>query len=609
MANPQTGKRKISNVVVNLGSKRIFQLPENDQHILNGNKYSISVSDSYFFTETTTVKVKKNESLVFEQIFENGLPKSYRSFHENGAKFIVYSCENCLPHGLYQAFYDNGQLMVSCFFENGVLQGDFTKYEEDGKIKYKAPFVDGNLEGVVSGNGQALYYKNRKLQQLIKLDENGEIIKWKSGDNSSEKTTKLTKTNVDKVRYTLDNETGEYTEFFYGMGDYHFRYANYPTRNMMIINLHKDKNNWFSLYVDENNRIKDDINVTVKGKNYRQEFRKTKLKLIEKHFLQLKKLRFPHPIFRKKSIIGDTVIYSSFYPNGVKCLKEKFVKGKYTGTRKTWSFNGGLLQVSNYLGNHNEGLYVNFSPEGEVIEKGNYVAGIKNGSWTKLDRSILYEFIHDQSNTATKIKTYYPSGNLKSIYTVLDSGKISEDFDEKGNRIKLNIRNFKGKLHGEYKTTYKGKTYIGYYLNGYKHGVFETYDEKGNLEATQNYEFGRIVKNPNREERKAVCKCSQEFNIINGSRYFPAMNDFISYNDFGLYFKDLLTIPEKEYDRLFVRGFQNSYSRNNVSRFYGFDMNGGRFALQHPLLKNNDKPSSIYFNFKSLQVEDRIVFK
>ena len=568
----RTGKRKINNVVVNYGSTRIFQNPEEQRPLKDNIRYSIEVSDSHFFTEKTTITVKKNNKTLFIQTFDAGFPSSYNSFHDNGSKYLDINYFKGLPHGVYQSFYDNGKLMVSCEFDEGVLNGDFEKYNSDGTLKFRAPLTDGILDGIVSGGGQALYFKNRILQQLIKLNDNKEIIKWKSGYNTGSVTKSVNEIKVDHVRYKYDVETKKYTEFNYGVGDYHFRYANYLTQNMIIVNLHNNKDNWFSLYVTNNQEIKDDINVTVDGKNYRSESKKFKLKLIEKHFMKLSMLRYPDFVTVDERKVGDTLIKSTFFPNGVKCLEEKFVNGKLTGTRKMWSYEGKLLQVSNYLNNHNEGLYVSYTPKGKIIEKGNYISGTKNGTWFKREREVNYEYIYDDNNTAKIIKSYYESGKIKSIYKALDSNKISEDFDEKGNRIKLNIRNFKGKLHGEYKTTYKGKTYTGYYLNGYKHGVFETFNEKGKLEATQNYEYGRIIKNPTREERNAICKCPQEFNIINGGSFYNPMKSFINYTDFSLYFKELLSISEEEYNKFYTRGFQNSYSRNNVSRFYGFDM-------------------------------------
>ena len=65
-----------------------------------------------------------------------------------------------------------------------------------------------------------------------------------------------------------------YTQFYYHAGDEHFRYTDYGKQNFILINYHKDKNNWFSLYLKSDGEIKDDINLNLDGKNYRKEAKK-----------------------------------------------------------------------------------------------------------------------------------------------------------------------------------------------------------------------------------------------------------------------------------------------------------------------------------------------
>ena len=568
----ETGNRKISNAIVNFGSLRIGEKKEGEEQKSDEDKYEIEVSDSYFFLEESVILFKKNNRIMARQTFFKGLPTYYVSYYDNGNTQVSYSCVDGIPDGEYQSFHENGKLKVSCFFKKGALNGEFRKYDLEGETKYVIPFVDGEIEGVTFGLNQAIYFNNRRIEQTIKVNDEDEVIRWTSGSNRFERNKKTSEYKIDKVNYTLLNKRKEYQAFSYGIGDYHFRWGDYPTQDMVIINLNKGKDNWFALYVTKDNEIKDDINVTVDGVNYREKSKQEKLKLINDNFMKLSSLRYRDFVTVSEKRVGDTVIRSTYFVNGVKCLEEKLVNGKFTGTRKVWSFEGELLQVSNYLDNHSEGLYLNLSPEGKVLEKGEYVASAKVGTWSKYENGILYEYDYDENNKPTVIRSYFESGKIKSTYEEKDSIKISKEYNEDGSLYKLNIRNFNNKLHGEYFTTFKGKTYKSYYLNGYQHGVLKAYDEQGKLESEKNYEYGRLIEKLTRTERKATCECPQEFDVINGSSFFPGMKDIFSYAEFNLYFKDYLAISEYDYQRLYIRRFQNSYSRNNVTKWYGFDM-------------------------------------
>jgi antitoxin component YwqK of YwqJK toxin-antitoxin module len=567
----ETGNKKISNVIVNFGSLRIGDKKEGEEKSEEDN-YEIEVSDSYFFLEESFIQVKKNNQVMARQTFFKGLPTSYVSYYDNENINISYSCVDGVPDGEYQSYHENGKLRVSCFFKNGALNGEFRKYDLEGKTKYLVPFVDGEIEGVTFGLNQAIYFSDRKIVQTIKVNDEDEVIRWTSGYNKFESNKKTSEYKIDKVNYTLSNKTKEYQGFSYGIGDYHFRWGDYPTQDMVIINLNKGKDNWFALYVTKDNKIKDDINVTVDGVNYREKSKQEKLKLINDNFMNLSYLRYRDFVTVSEKRVGDTLIRSTYFVNGVKCLEEKLVNGKFTGTRKVWSFEGDLLQVTNYLDNHSEGLYLNLSPTGKILEKGEYVASVKVGTWSKYENGILYEYDYDDNGKAIVIRSYFESGKIKSTYEEKDSIKISKEYNEDGSLYKLNIRNFKNKLHGEYFTTFKDKTYKGYYLNGYKHGALIAYNEKGKIESIKNFEYGRLIEKPTRTERQATCGCPQEFDVINGSSFFPGMKDVFSYAEFNLYFKDLLAISEYDYQRLYIRRFQNSYSRSNVTKWYGFDM-------------------------------------
>ena len=503
------------------------------------------------------------------------MPVSFTSYHDNGNPDVSLTFKNGLPHGKYSSYHENGEKAVSCFFEDGMLQGNFDYYNSDRSIKFLTQFIDGRIDGKVQGSDRVLLYKDGVILQSIVENNAGEVIKWTSGYNSYKLNKNIEDVKIDGVKYQYDRVNKRYTQFYYHAGDEHFRYTDYGKQNFILINYHKDKNNWFSLYLKSDGEIKDDINLNLDGKNYRKEAKKLKLKLIKKHFFNVKKFSFPDILKIVEFQDGETMVRQTFLPNGTKCLEERFVKGKLTGKRSMWGLKGNLTQEVNYLNNHNEGNLTTYNAKGEIIESGSYKNGVKNGEWRKIERDVLYSYNHENSNTAKTIKSYFKNGDLKSVYTKTDSGNYQIQFNEDGSRKSEYFRNKRGKTHGPFFNSWgKGKTVKGNYVNGYQHGEFLYFNEKGKLESKKYFDYGRVTTKAKTKTLNSDCACPQEFNARSGSVYFPALHDLIDYKSFSSMYSNIFYITEENYNKVYMKGMQTSHSGDNTTRFFGFDWIG-----------------------------------
>ncbi len=67
----------------------------------------------------------------------------FKSYHENGQKFIHTFCQNDKCHGEYERFYDNGQLNIHTFYINGKYHGEFKRYYGNGKLSHATFYYQG----------------------------------------------------------------------------------------------------------------------------------------------------------------------------------------------------------------------------------------------------------------------------------------------------------------------------------------------------------------------------------------------------------------------------------------------------------------------------------
>jgi len=87
---------------------------------------------------------------------KNGL---YRSWHENGQKWIESTYRDGKLEGLYQRFYDNGQKMVECTYRDGKEEGLYQELWEKGQKSIECNYRYGKLEGLYQSwhkNGQKM---------------------------------------------------------------------------------------------------------------------------------------------------------------------------------------------------------------------------------------------------------------------------------------------------------------------------------------------------------------------------------------------------------------------------------------------------------------------
>ncbi len=123
---------------------------------------------------------------------------------------------------------------------------------------------------------------------------------------------------------------------------------------------------------------------------------------------------------------GKWVYLGKDRPNEGVAPNGKVEEGAYKDDRKEgmWIkyYNDGITPKLRgmYKNNRPEGEYVKLSPNGTIIEKGNFTKGKYIDSLTRFnaDGSILYQgFYNDKGNEEGKVRYYYPNGQIEFEYT------------------------------------------------------------------------------------------------------------------------------------------------------------------------------------------------
>ena len=155
-----------------------------------------------------------------------------------------------------------------------------------------------------------------------------------------------------------------------------------------------------------------------------------------------------------KEDIKDGLV-EEFYDNGLLSFKGNYKNGKEDGLWELFHENGQLGSRWNYKNGQEEGLFVSFYDNGQLKHRENYIDGELDGLYeTFHEKGKLYETFH---------KNGKPDGHWETFY--------------------LNSNFF---LHGPRKTRGKIK-------NEKLEGLWEYFDEEGNLTKTEEYKDGELV--------------------------------------------------------------------------------------------------------------------
>ncbi|NPA35254.1 MAG: toxin-antitoxin system YwqK family antitoxin [Chlorobi bacterium] len=151
--------------------------------------------------------------------------------------------------------------------------------------------------------------------------------------------------------------------------------------------------------------------------------------------------------------------------------------------------------------NKKQGLWIKFSTDKEVIiEKGTYLNGLKNGTWTAYYPSgkIKYKVTFKSGKPIGPAKFYYDSGILSEEgYWNIDHWEGNYHYYHPNGQLAYDWNyDKKGKRTGEQKYYYEngGIKYTGIWNNGKTTGSLKMYDENGKLIAERIYENGKFAR-------------------------------------------------------------------------------------------------------------------
>ena len=163
--------------------------------------------------------------------------------------------------------------------------------------------------------------------------------------------------------------------------------------------------------------------------------------------------------------------------NGQLMTKENYLEGERDGPLEYFQVNGQLGEKGNYLNGKEEGLWEYYYPNGQLYKKGNYLNGQKDGKWEYFDeekvseRTLFYKngeifnglwkSSDDDPFEFPKVKGYFINGKREGLW---ESFHLFGQLHEKGN-----------------------------YLNGEKEGIWKSYNDKGQLVQKINYYNGKII--------------------------------------------------------------------------------------------------------------------
>ncbi len=247
--------------------------------------------------------------------------------------------------------------------------------------------------------------------------------------------------------------------------------------------------------------------------------------------------------------------YISFYKNGLIYDKGKLKNGKKVDTVYCFDINQNLIKyqliMPDTIRHHyvNEGNYIAYYQNLEIIEKGivkNHKLGDK---WTRYYENGNIEFIQDFKNKDGITKWFYNNGQIKdSAYTI------------------------KGKNQGQAKFWYKNGQVreISNWSNGLQHGLYKLYYENGNQKELTNWTNGK-PKNCeswyNNGKNKVVKHYTNGLLDSIAKQWYPNGN-LEKHLNFSLGKMDGETIKYYENGNIQSEGFYKNGKQNGMFIFY-----------------------------------------
>jgi len=411
------------------------------------------------------------------------LDSIWKFYNEQGKLAFEFNYKEGKKNGLKKT-YDTKDyfLAIAENYENDIKQGNTFNYYPDGKIKQTIPFVDGKEEGVG--------YEYAPDSTIIS------ITQYRMGfiqrdEKINRKDNKGLKQGMWKAFYP--NGTIK-TEVTYADDLMHGYLKEYSPKGSLI-NTSKYVNGVLQTNVPELAKVDVKTAYYADGKiKFTGTYRDDIPEGIHREFSPEGEV-LNAKVYVEGVLVGEGIIdtlgrqqgmWKEFHPNGEIKSQGEYLngnrindwtffhpnkkveqkgkydkKGKAQGVWKWYYESGNLLREENYRNGLRDGIMTEYSDSGEVITKGDFIDGLKEGAW----------FFQHQD--------YKEEGNYKADQR---DGEWKHYFISTG-RIRYTGKFIDGAPDGMQTYNYEnGKTrQEGKYAGGLKEGDWKFYDEQGFL--------------------------------------------------------------------------------------------------------------------------------
>lgn len=408
-----------------------------------GKKSGYHYSWEYYFEKNGNDSIKRGY-LKSKELYVQGKKEgpSFYFYKEGGVHLQIYYRNN-KKHGPGKEFEKDGRLIsileylndyeinkerINRYDWNNLKQGVWKEFYPYDKLMLEETYKEGKLHGYVR-----------------EYDRKGKVIRFEKYENGNLVEEKASITEEDTVSIDLRNEYFE-NGALKTSGTY---------RNDLPIGVHREYNQKGNIV---NAKLYDDYGVLLGEGIVDEEGRKqddwvfyfeSGAKASEgkyKDNKQIGKWEFffedggteQKGKYRKGKPHGEWVWY---YAKDVLRRQENFDNGKEDGAYEEYNRDGELIAKGEfYEGERNGDWYFRV---GDQIEKGAYEEGMKQGVWKHyfLDGTLRYEGNFLQDSKDGKHKLYYPSGKLKTEMNYVSGSREGKwiEYDEYGELLRYII--------------------------------------------------------------------------------------------------------------------------------------------------------------------------
>jgi uncharacterized protein len=441
------------------GNRKEFQLDSIWKFYSEKGKITKSVNYLEGKKNGVTITYDTAQKISIQENFVNDIKQGNSiNYYPSGKTKLVTPYVNGKPDGIAHEYSEDSLLISIIKYKSGILvsvdrlnrkdetgkkQGVWKEFFEDGKIKEEKKYKDDVIDGYVKS-----YDKKGNLANTQKFS-NGKQV-----NNPPE----LAKLDVYKDFYddgTMKYEGGYINGMPVGT---HYHYRQKYVCDSLPIARDDTSDVMIKKFVCRNRAVPDSAIIYLEGI-------KTDYGAVDsmRHKIGIWTEFHNSGEFRAKGLyandykVGEWIFY---YPNKQIEQKGKYdKKGRAQGEWKWFYENGALLREENYVNNKRDGIMTEYTEEGKIITKGEYIEDLQEGIW-------IYET--PEYKEIGKYVNDLPDSLWKSYYMPKEKLRFEGNFlngDEDG-------------IHTWYYENGK-KMMQGNYTGGMKQRDWKYYDEAG----------------------------------------------------------------------------------------------------------------------------------